>query len=157
MRTDEQIETLLLAPVPCLHLPSAMETCAIQGRVAFATQKAELFEADTALTPASGWNVLIYASRPDLGVPQGYRNRVSRVSFSAVFVAWVRADRHGRHPNPSVRPVSTEDDTPVMGFWEIADLQPLDQLVPLTTFRTAANGRRVNREPRGPIIVWRQA
>lgn len=115
MRAGTAVRYMLLAPVPCCHLPSAIETCEAQGRVAFASQKWELFERDGPRTPATGWDVLIFASRPELGFPSDYRDRVSRVAFSGSFFRWVRAHR-GRHPEPRVRPVSTETDTEVAGF-----------------------------------------
>lgn len=146
----------LLAPVPCRHLSGALETSRIVGRVAFASNRWEVFEG-AGVCVEVGWTVVIYASRPELGdldhlfVP-------ARASLVGTFVGWVRADpRSGRHPNPSVRPVSTGTDIPVIGFWEVRDLQRLthDQSIPLSRFRTATNNRRVSQPPLGPTIVQR--
>jgi hypothetical protein len=105
----------LLAPVPCRHLLGALETCRLVGCVAFASDRWEIFEGPGACVEA-GFAVLIYASRPEFGDP-GHLFIPARASIVDTFVRWVRADpRSGTHPNPNVRPASTEADTPVIGF-----------------------------------------
>ena len=58
----------LLAPVPCRHLPGALEKCRIVGRVAFASNRWEIFEG-AGICVEANWTVMIYASRPELGDP----------------------------------------------------------------------------------------
>jgi hypothetical protein len=105
----------------------------------------------------ANWTVMIYASRPELGDPS-HLFIPARASLVGTFVSWVRADpRSGRHPNLNVQPVTTETDTPVIGFWEVRDLcqLPPEQCIPLLRFHTAANNRRITRPPLGPTVVHR--
>jgi hypothetical protein len=146
----------LLAPVPCRHLSGVLEVCRTAGRVAFASNRWEVFEGAGTCVEA-GWAVAIYASRPELGDPD-HLFIPARASLVGTFVSWVRADpRFGRHPNSNVRPVSTGTDIPVIGFWEVKDLRRLasDRCIPLSIFQTATNNRPISRPPLGPTIVQR--
>jgi hypothetical protein len=52
----------LLAPVPCPHLASALETCQKHGKVAFGSRKTEVFEVLERDFGIVGIPVYIYAS-----------------------------------------------------------------------------------------------
>jgi len=58
----------LLAPVPWVHLASAMATCKQHGKVAFGSAADAIFEhRGRPINQHAGCRVLIYATRPDLG------------------------------------------------------------------------------------------
>jgi len=145
----------ILAPVPCVHLASAIATCAQHGRVAFGSNAVDVFERDLEPLPWAGCRVLIYGSRPELhGGEFKSFHRPGFVTYSATFVAWVRANPDGRHPDPQLRPISTQDnDTAVIGFWEVADLVRLATPIALTAL-TGKRGRlKVGFVPEGPMAI----
>lgn len=99
-----------------------------------------------------------YASRPELGSPELFKGPVA--SARATFLGWTPADRRtGRHPeHDAVRPVSTGDDSPFMGFWEVAGLHRMPAAVALARLRHLATGKPVKSAPLGPTLVdWDQA
>ena len=75
----------------------------------------------------NGLRLLIYVSMSGIGTAfDGTASAFLKgaiASFEGVFLRWQDADRHGRHPNPAVRPISTQDDDAWMGFYEVTDLK----------------------------------
>lgn len=147
----------LLAPVPCMHLPSALTVCAARGRVAFATNLETWFtdEDEDKLRPEEGWPVLIYASRPEIG-DAGVNKGLflgGRVPFAATYAGWTQANDKGRHPHPELRPTTTETDTATLGFWEVADLHRLDQPVRIADLRIGKKRPAVGFVPRRAYVV----
>jgi hypothetical protein len=145
----------LLGPVPCAHIAGALEAGQTHGRVAFGTMLKELFVDSTSDAPLvpQGLRVLIYVSKT--GIEQPFAAQFFAgpcATFEGTFLRWRNADQKtGRHPDPSVRPISTEPDSAWMGFYEVADLCPCT--VPLTSFRWVGSGRRVESAPRRPGLV----
>jgi len=129
----------LLAPVPCVHLPSALSICATHGKVAFATKLSTWFanEDEIKLRPEEGWPVLIYASRPEIGDPDVNKGLFdpARAGFAAIYAGWTQANDQGKHPHPEIRPTSTDTDTEVFGFWEVSNLHRLENPVRLLDLR----------------------
>jgi hypothetical protein len=144
----------ILAPVPCLHLVGALEVIGKHGVVAFGSQAGFFFlNDDGECTFPSGMNVLITASRPELGHAELYNH--GYVNFRGNFIRWTFANSRGEHPKPELRPVSTQHDTPFLGFWEVAKLQPLSPPIPLQKFLSASDHKPVVTIPRGPSeVIW---
>ena len=148
----------ILAPVPADLLKSALETCALKGRVAFGTDAYDVF-AKVHADYGSPLPVLIYPT-VHYGDPDG----MSRGGYACLLASYLKltqADKFGRHPDPSIRPlvtiVGSTPDTAWQYFWEVEDLQHLatSQHVAVTTL--TAIGKRTHLPmgyvPRGPIIV----
>jgi hypothetical protein len=65
----------ILAPVPCIHIFHALETCATYGKVAFGTDAISFFTDEKRNQVFSaGTVVLIAASRPERGHDEFYKN-----------------------------------------------------------------------------------
>lgn len=144
----------LLGPVPCAHIAEALVTCKQQGRVAFGTAIKGLFIDKDGVTPLilSGLRVLIHASQTDGGKPETRKFfKGPKATYQGTFIRWRDANNAGKHPDPAVRPVSTGDDTPFMGFYEVADLAPCD--VPFSLLKHRNSGARVNAPLRRPWLV----
>ena len=89
----------LLAPVPSLHLKSAVETCAEHGKVAFGSMKADVFET-VERDFGFGIPVYIYASTHH-GPPYDYA--ASGQGFFAGHPVQCRAGhRPGQAPEPDL-------------------------------------------------------
>jgi hypothetical protein len=143
----------LLAPVPAVHITSAIETYRRAGRVAFATNAIDVF-AKIDEEYGAGIPVIIQPT-VRYGDPKGY----ARSSFGATYDRFVTADRSGRHPDPAVRPDSAlnpqDPDTPVLGFWEIVELRQLPSRIAFSTL--TAKGKKTPLPKtfilHGPILV----
>ena len=149
----------MLAPVPCIHLLSAVDVCQRERRVAFATNLEGWFEQqdDDSLRPEEGWPVLIYASRPEIGDKAANQKifTPSGVSFFATYAGWTQASAQGKHPNPEIRPTSTETDTETFGFWEVTNLCRLPRPIRFADLRVGARKvrPRVGFIPRRAYVV----
>lgn len=149
----------LLAPVPSVHLKSAVETCIGQGKVAFGSMKTDVFDTlrrDFGL----GVPAYIYASTHH-GPPHHFAAN-GKVSLHGILCNVEPANARGRHPNPVYRPPSTfEPETRGLEvwwcFWEVSDLRPLPpkDRIPLTKFTALGQKRPLPSGfvPRGPMIV----
>jgi hypothetical protein len=121
VKTSKTSQEVLLAPVPCVHLESA----ATMPRIAFGTSQStfkQQFESKI------GIPVYIYASQPPHHLFSG-----PAVSWKGELVEIVRANDHGKHSDPSVRPPSTlandaSGDGPFHFFWEVAGLHQIEKL-----------------------------
>ena len=142
----------ILAPVPCIHLFHALETCATYGRVAFGSDAASFFEDDKGKSIfAVGTPVLIAASSPKFGHRELYKSGYA--TFRAEFAQWVAAPQ-GKHSDPRVRPPSTADDSSFRGFWEVTRLHVLSDPIPRKhLFAYGTDHPIMKLPPRGPIKV----
>jgi hypothetical protein len=135
---------VLLAPVPCIHLESAM-SAGLSRRVAFGTSRLGFSE-----TPI-GLAVFIYASNPSH--PLYRRGGFSWMGkLGAIVKAVEYGPRSGKHPDLSIRPPTAEArDDPFIEFWEVLDLIRLEAVRPFNDFRGAEpfNGRA----PEWPIVA----
>jgi hypothetical protein len=124
-------------------------------RVAFASDAVAVFEnQDHTPKDFSGYRVLLYATKPQHGAAELFVPE--KASFEGIFVGWVRADPQGRHHDPSVRPLTTIEDGPVIGFWEIAELTRLakEQYVPLSSMYPLGTGKPLKGTAvRRPLLV----
>lgn len=119
----------ILAPVPEMHLLSAMETITqLESelgnetvKTAFGSMDFELFRKVDELRGDKSVEVLIYASHSDTDQPLD-----SEASWQALYIGHVNS-RNGRYPgNARFRPLSTASDKPTWAsFWEVQDLKPL--------------------------------
>ncbi|WP_224095673.1 hypothetical protein [Nostoc sp. MS1] len=119
----------ILAPVPEMHLLSAMEVMAQlageQGdekpKIAFGSMDFELFRKIDESRTGKNVKVLIYASHSDAEQPF-----YSQASWEAVYIGHVNS-RNGRYPGKAkFRPPSTASDKPTWAvFWEVQDLKPI--------------------------------
>jgi hypothetical protein len=145
----------LLAAVPCIHLNAALETCRQRGRVAFASDAKELFLRLEKEGLCSGLATLVYASRPELGHDGLFVDKFA--AFRGTLVRWVDANNQGKHPDPMVRPVTTESDGPVWGFWELSDFVRLSrpEYVRISDLRQRRGKKNFVSDfvPHGPILV----
>jgi hypothetical protein len=119
---------VLLAPVPCVHLESAAKIPSLAQRVAFGTSRSGFDQQFKSKIPMP---VYIYASQPPH--PLFHANVAS---WTGVLVRVVEANktgpRSGKHPDPSVRPPTTEakdgsGDGPFLFFWEVEGLRQLEK------------------------------
>jgi hypothetical protein len=63
--------------------------------------------------------------------------------------------RAGKHPNPEVRPPTTETDTYWAVFWEVGGLVRLakSDIVILSQLTTIGPKKPISMPPRGPMLV----
>jgi hypothetical protein len=138
------LQLVVLAPVPCEHLESAMAIPRLRERVAFGSSHSGVPDLRV------GLDVFVYAS-------QGPHRlfRLGKVSWVGVLGAIVPAvkggGRGGKHPDPMVRPPSAEaKDARCLYFWEVLGLRPLEPMRPLRDFKS---GTLVGEIPRWPMIA----
>ncbi len=149
----------LLAPVPSLHLKSAVETCAEHGKVAFGSMKADVFET-VERDFGFGIPVYIYASTHH-GPPYDYAAS-GKVSLRGILCNVEPATAQGKHPNPIYRPPSTFEAEKrgleiSWCFWEVSDLSGLPEKdrIPLTKFTALGQTKPLPSGfvPPGPMLV----
>jgi hypothetical protein len=140
------IKQVLLAPVPLVHLESATMVPSLMQRVAFGSSR-------LGFNFPMGISVFIYASPS----PHALLHR-KEASWTGVLGDIVPANetgrRSGKHPDPSVRPPSTEatdgsGDTAFLFFWEILNLHRLEPPRPLRDFKSAFHGE----VPKWPVLA----
>ncbi|MGH7614594.1 MAG: hypothetical protein ACREMW_11220 [Gemmatimonadales bacterium] len=148
------IDFAILAPVPLVHLESALTIAGQQPYVAFGSRKYELFEAIDRDRGSELVPVLIYPSHDEDRVEFDYK-----VSWSGWYVGSCSdqetkfADqRAGRRP-PSAKAYPNDNASFWSTFWHVAALIRLPQhehreIRDLNNFRTGAE--RENAAPRGP-------
>jgi hypothetical protein len=149
----------LLAPVPSLHLKSAVETCIEQGKVAFGSMSVDVF-GKLEREFGFGIPVYIYASTHH-GPPYDYAAN-GKISLRGILCNVEPATAQGKHPNPIYRPPSTFE-TEKRGlevwwcFWEVSDLCDLPEKdrIPLTKFTALGQTKHLpfGFVPQGPMIV----
>lgn len=146
----------LLCPVPCGHMDDAIATCTMRGRVAFASDVENMFYrvSDEKQLVASGTRVLIYVSQTGNHDGTARRHGAGWVTYEATYRQWSRADDQGKHRQPAFRPaLAHEQDTPVMGFWEVSDLRRLSKPIALSELRTFEDKPKAVTIPRRPMYV----
>jgi hypothetical protein len=150
MKTSKTSQEVLLAPVPCIHLASATTIPELKQRVAFGTSQHGIVDVPIGLP------VFIYASRP--GQPRHPLYRGSFASWIGVLRAIVSANetgrRSGKHPDPLVRPPSTEalkdGDGPFLFFWEVEGLHQIEKpYLSLSKFKWRGGGS----VPQWPVLA----
>jgi hypothetical protein len=139
--------THILAPVPALHLPSAETVFARQGVVAFGSDAWEFWQ--KALVGSRVWIVASATDFPSAGLPG---IDPGKLIFSARLAAITLADRRHRHPNPDLRPASTEADGNWTLFFEVDDLTRLAPPLSVIGVRTV-QGVGLQRVPHGPLNI----
>ena len=146
----------LLAPVPSMHLKSAMETCVRRGKVAFGSMKTDVFEK---LDLEFGFGVPVYiCASTHWGKPHDYAVS-GKTSLQGVLCNVELADPQGQHPNAIYRPPSTFEGTLEIWwcFWEVSDLVvlPREDCIPLTKFTALGKTKPLpfGFVPPGPMIV----
>ena len=155
--TDEQERRLadaksadiaLLVSVPHLHLVSGLDTIAAAGRVAYGTDNGMVLSQLQNALAGQTCVVLIYASGQSSGPP--------KATWRAIYGQQTGA-RSGKHPDPKIRPASTQSDGPFLTFWQGLDLTELDpnDAISLNTLRAFGSGKRfaATYVPRGPILI----
>jgi hypothetical protein len=142
------IRTVLLAPVPAIHLASTLELPNLSERVAFGSSKGGIEKLPI------GIDVFIYATDQRHAL---FRKGVASWTgiLGSIVPAVQRGPRSGKHPDRTVRPASAEEtDGPFMNFWEVFGLRqlPSNGYVPLTAFRKPGR-QRVKAFP-GDVPEW---
>lgn len=135
---------VFLAPVPSVHLASAMTVPALSTRVAFGSSKSGLSN-----TPI-GLPVFIFASQPPHPL---YRNGVYTWAgtLGAIVSAVEKGPRSGKHPDKNVRPPTAEaTDAPFTHFWEVLNLTRLERPRPFSDFFDCAPFE--GRAPEWPVV-----
>ena len=157
----KRMQLALLAPVPCIHLRSALD----QGvrnhqRTAFGTNASNSFiDKDGRPIVERGWQVLIYASRPETDeIP--YLFRAEHVVVTAVFCGWDWARGKSReYVGDAVRPPTTLNeatkDTGWEGYWEVAELRQIKPLVHFKNLLSLPSGKKFKKGfvPERPMLV----
>jgi len=155
----------ILAPVPEIHLLSAMENIARLKnelsdeliKTAFGSKDFELFRKVDELRGDQSIEVFIYASHSNADQPLN-----SQASWHGLYIGHVQS-HHGRYPgNPKFRPPSTNTDKPDWAiFWEVQELKPLDPLDPLDPPIKIGSLRGLDKKqcykprfiPEGPLLI----
>jgi hypothetical protein len=135
--------TAILAPVPCVHISTGLDTCQRYGRVAFGSDAERVFVGAGGKSKISqGTKFFIIATRPQYGC--AHLHSPGNATFEAEFVQWV-AGIQGKHPNENLRPVSTGDDCP---------LKALAKHIPFSSF-SIPHGRNKKKfaSVMGPVKV----
>lgn len=138
-------KSVLLAPVPCKHLESAMTIPALSMRVAFGSSKGGLSRLAT-----PGIQVFIFASQ---GPHAFYRNGVYTWTgmLGDIVPAVEKGRRSGKHPDSSVRPPTAEaGDSAFTHFWEVSNLSRLEAPRPFFDFFDCSPFE--GRAPEWPIL-----
>ncbi len=129
MKTIVESNWDLLCPVPCDIIEDALHACRAHGRVAFGSQMVEMFYDPKTQEQLikEGRAVYIYVSSTGGKFDKKSLTHFTpdKVTYIATYLKWSEADDRGKHKNPAIRPKSALTDTAVIGFWEVADLQPL--------------------------------
>ena len=138
------LRTVVLAPVPCVHLESASTVPSLSDVVAFGSSQ------EGVPNLPIGVPVFIYASLPPHPL-----FKLGSVSWTGTLGAIVPAvqsgSRSGRHPDPARRPPSAEaTDKPFLFFWEVLGLKPLDPVRRLGEFKAKTF---IGEAPRWPVAA----
>ncbi|MGD9919635.1 MAG: hypothetical protein AB7U46_16640 [Paenirhodobacter sp.] len=136
----------LLCPVPAVHLPSAMETFEREGRVAFGSNATELL---LGLDLSGEGYVWIAASSTGGGAPG---IDVGKVVLKGRLAAITPPGRRGGHPDPRLRPASTQTDDAFLLYWELSAFERVSPALPLAQFKTRA-GKALSAMPHGPTLI----
>ncbi|MDZ8049916.1 MAG: hypothetical protein RMX68_033915 [Aulosira sp. ZfuVER01] len=148
----------ILAPVPEMHLLSALETIdKLESelsdetiKVAFGSMAFEVFRKADELRGDKEVEVLIYAS-DCIDQPLN-----SEASWQALYIGHANS-RNGRYPGKSkFRPSSTATDKPTWAvFWEVQQLKRLKTPIAIATLK--ALGKKTNYAsrftPEGPLLI----
>lgn len=149
----------ILAPVPEMHLLSAMETIANLEhklsdetvKTAFGSMDFELFRKVDELRGDKNVEVLIYASHSDADQPLD-----SEASWHGLYIGHVNS-RNGRYPGKAqFRPPSTATDKPTWAsFWEVQDLKPLTSPRKIGFLKGLGKKSYYNSRfiPEGPLLI----
>jgi hypothetical protein len=149
----------ILAPVPEMHLLSAMETIANLEhelsdetvKTAFGSMDFELFRKVDELRGNKSVEVLIYASYSDADQPLD-----SEASWHGLYIGHVNS-RNGRYPGKAqFRPPSTATDKPTWAsFWEVQDLKPLTSPRKIGSLKGLGKKSYYNSRfiPEGPLLI----
>lgn len=145
-------QSIILAPVPCRHLASALKIDS--RRIAFGTDLAGFFPENGEGKDWKGRRVLIYASRKSSRAAHLFVKGCA--TFEATFETWLRADITGKHPVPDERAASTVTDIPFMGFWVVSAFRelPENQRVAFSKLKAVDTNQPLKiLSPRGPMLV----
>ena len=152
----------LLAPIPQVHLLSALEAIAAQldsdelppehqPKVAFGSMDFEGFSEVEKLRDGKAIEVFIYASHV-----QGNQPLNPQVTWRGWYLGYV-GSRRGRYPGNSLyRPRSTVSDPPTWAvFWEVQELELLKQPIAIGSLR--GKNEKTNYParflPEGPVVI----
>jgi hypothetical protein len=145
-------KSIILAPVPCVHLESALQLRS--ERIAFGTDSTDFFPEKGERKVWKGLRVLIYASRKSAGAAHLFVKACA--TFEATFETWLLADITGKHPISDERAASTVTDTAFKGFWVVSAFRrlPEDQWVDFSKLKAQDSNQPLKiLFPRGPMLV----
>lgn len=138
----------LLAPVPLVHLLSAVES-GMPSEVAFGSDKDQLFSKLGA--GPKGMRVWIYASMTGSASLADPARRRQRVCFVGDFGGSTPGLSH--KSLDEVRPVSAKrSDSPWTLLWLVRNLQPIEPQL-YRKFLSAKTGKPLAKEPQGPMLI----
>jgi hypothetical protein len=148
----------ILAPVPATIMRSAMDTCTVEGRVAFGSDAWDVFDRANR-EYGEGIPVLIYPTHrygdPDKLCDPGF------VPLRADYFGTTPATKAGKHPNPAVRPQITisgrSADSAWTIFWEVRNLiqVPKSNRIVITSLTSEGQKKPLGNGfvPHGPMLV----
>ena len=138
------IRSVVLAPVPCVHLASTSSVAGLSASVFFGSSH-------EAVPPLPlGVPVFIYAS-----IPPHPLFRPGQFSWTGTLGSVVRAvesgPRNGKCPDATRRPPTAEEkDGPFLYFWEVQGLEQLTTPRSLADFKSKTS---INEVPRWPVVA----
>jgi hypothetical protein len=143
----------ILAPVPAVHLPDAIEIADAGGVVAFGSRSFDILAKlrDTGAVGTTPVYIAVSSTGFDSTNPRHQKLKVGKVQFRGTLAGIVDAKR-GRHPDPGKRPASALTDTDSWIFWEVADLTRLEPALTVAQFATTS-GKALQALPEGPLEV----
>ncbi|WP_316197646.1 hypothetical protein [Bradyrhizobium sp. SZCCHNS2002] len=148
--TEPKADVALLTPVPEEHLQSGLETCTIEGFVAFGTDASMvLSELKYLVDQEHPADILFYASHTS---QEGVRYATYRARFvdfdgavgGRAKAAWAK-----------YRPATTATDGDFTGFYLVRDFRLLASPIPISSLQKRGNKGKFKSSfhPEGPIII----
>jgi hypothetical protein len=142
----------LLAPVPALLLPDALELAAKGRIVAFGSNSFEVLDRlkKSGAEGALPVHIVVSQNGFDLKKAGHSKPHVRSVQFRGTLAAITPAER-GKHPDQTKRPQAASDgDSPAGLFWEVEGLHEITPPLTLQNFSNAA-GKAWQTIPEGPV------
>ncbi len=143
----------IVAPVSEPQLISGVETCDLEGKVAFGSDAWELFREADEIRKGEEVEVFIYPSHPDSEKPL-----IMSVVWQGIYLGHLPS-RRGRYPGEKrFRPASAPLDKSTWAvFWEVQNLRelPASEQIPITSFQNLNKKVSSDRRflPHGPLLV----
>jgi hypothetical protein len=128
----------LFAPIPWVHLASALDTFERERKVALGSNQLEQFEALRQPTPTTVWLCISTGYVPNGHVANA---NIGKVVQRGRLIGAEMGDRRGKFHPESLRPESTGDDSAWTFFYVVTDLEALDPPIASASLIREGGGR----------------